>query len=427
MGSYIGGYPHVRIARSVKSDLYAKALVLEANGKRLAIVANDLVVVTPEIVQGTRKLIAERCGIEPEAVMICATHTHTSAEVRYRKSHPYDADPEYNADLVKRIARAVERACHAMFDAKLYVGKTEAAGLSRNRSVRLQNGRDIVCYSDPPKGTGHDDEIVGYAGPVDPSVQTLCVEDSQGRVRAMAVNFAAHPNKGRKADYYWAQWPGEAAAGIAEKYGKDVVTLVLQGAAGDISCAETQEKVGRAIGDAAIRGNEPANRAVERNFLDKRLNLLGIPYARRADLGEVIGYFRRLKELTVGEKRRLKSLYKYYDVWEHDNQLADVPVQCLRVGDTAIVGLPVEPFAAIGLEIKKRSPARRTFVVGYANDKIGYMPTVDQANRCGYGETPCETRHLAADAAEIVVEAAVQSLHDLWPEHMSADGSLAAN
>ncbi|HOJ76386.1 MAG TPA: hypothetical protein PLL65_20905, partial [Phycisphaerae bacterium] len=48
--------------------------------------------------------------------------------------------------------------------------------------------------------------------------------------------------------------------------------------------------------------------------------------------------------------------------------------------------IPGEPFAETGLAIRAQSPFRVTFVVGYAEGSIGYIPT-DEAYRDGGYET----------------------------------------
>jgi hypothetical protein len=48
-------------------------------------------------------------------------------------------------------------------------------------------------------------------------------------------------------------------------------------------------------------------------------------------------------------------------------------VQVIRLGALALVGLPGEPFAELGLTIKARSAAAQTLICGYANDWIGYL------------------------------------------------------
>lgn len=43
-------------------------------------------------------------------------------------------------------------------------------------------------------------------------------------------------------------------------------------------------------------------------------------------------------------------------------------VQVVRIGDVAIVGVPGECFTALGVEIKRRSPFRYTYVAELSND-----------------------------------------------------------
>jgi hypothetical protein len=65
---------------------------------------------------------------------------------------------------------------------------------------------------------------------------------------------------------------------------------------------------------------------------------------------------------------------------------APVPaeVQVIHLGDVALVGLPGEPFTELGLEIKARSVIPHTFVVGYANDYLGYLATLKAWQQGGY-------------------------------------------
>src|SRR5690606_5195282 len=50
-------------------------------------------------------------------------------------------------------------------------------------------------------------------------------------------------------------------------------------------------------------------------------------------------------------------------------------VQVFRIGESAWVALPGEIFVEIGLAIKAQSPTPNTFVVGLANDSLGYIAT----------------------------------------------------
>lgn len=412
LGAHLGGYFYDRIATSVKSDLYTRAMVFERDGKRLAIVSNDLICSIAEITDPAKQLIAERCGVGPDAVMVCATHTHTGPEIRNRKDLTFGADPGYNAELIQRIAGVVEEACQSMFEATVWVGSAEAEGYSMNKLRRLKSGDDL--YDLTGKWTGQAENFMGFAGPLDTSVQTLCLRDGEKRVRGLAVNFAAHPNS--KGEDIWAEWPGETARCIASVYGEDVPCLVLQGTAGDVDCRPglRRENVGKGVAGAAVMANERVERPVENVRLDCRLETLKIAcWTRTPEMAAVIEGYKQQEELGNLEKAAITC----YETWDKDGTIMDVPVQCLRIGDVAVVGLPAEIFTALGLEIKRYSPARQTFVVELANTRAsGYVPPIEQAHRGGYGERPIQTRWLAPEAGCLMVDSALKSLHELYSD-----------
>jgi neutral ceramidase len=281
----------------------------------------------------------------------------------------------------------------------------------------LEDGRDVATYTDLPDKPPYEGGIIGYASPMDNSVQTLSLRDSRNQIRAVAVNFAAHPNSGKKANYVWAEWPGETARRVAEEYGEDVPCLLLQGAAGDVQCTSkmSREQVGRSIAEVAVTIDTRVVKPMAIPVLDWRVETLKIPYCSRVELAKVIAYYRRKKTVTQEDERLVRRLIEFYELWDKEDQVADLPVQCLRIGDVAIVGLPGEPFTALGLDIKRRSPAKQTFVVGYANDwRAAYVAPADQVNRGTYGERPCEARYLVDTAAELMVESALDLLREMW-------------
>ena len=61
----------------------------------------------------------------------------------------------------------------------------------------------------------------------------------------------------------------------------------------------------------------------------------------------------------------------------------DVEVLGLRIGDFALVTFPGELTVRIGLNIKKTSPHKLTFVAGYTNGYIYYSPTAEQLLNVG--------------------------------------------
>ena len=61
----------------------------------------------------------------------------------------------------------------------------------------------------------------------------------------------------------------------------------------------------------------------------------------------------------------------------------EISFTAFRVNDTAIASVSGEPFAELGLEVKRRSPFAHTIFLGYTNGCIGYLPTPEAFDEGG--------------------------------------------
>jgi hypothetical protein len=68
----------------------------------------------------------------------------------------------------------------------------------------------------------------------------------------------------------------------------------------------------------------------------------------------------------------------------------EVEVAGLRVGDFVLVTFPGELTVEIGLNVKKSSPHKTTFVAGYTNGYIYYTPTAAQLRNAGEAQEDCD-------------------------------------
>lgn len=62
----------------------------------------------------------------------------------------------------------------------------------------------------------------------------------------------------------------------------------------------------------------------------------------------------------------------------------------LRVGDFRLVGFPGELSVEVGLNLKRRAPAPWSFVAGYCNGYLYYLPTASQRANPGYAQEDCD-------------------------------------
>lgn len=70
----------------------------------------------------------------------------------------------------------------------------------------------------------------------------------------------------------------------------------------------------------------------------------------------------------------------------------EVEVNALRVGDFVLLTFPGELSVQIGLNIKRRSPHRHTFVASYTNGYIYYAPTDEQLANRGWAQEDSDCR-----------------------------------
>ena len=415
LGTSLAGYFHDRVATWKRDDLFARALVVDSESERLALVSCDLLCPEQQVMDSAKEAIAAETGIPADRVLISTTHTHTGPELR--QGRPAPRMKEWTEQLPEKIALAVERAAAETFAATLRPGRTELTGYSYNRLFRQRDGSEVF-------GRRPETEVA-VAGPIDPELQTLSLVDEGGRLRALVVHFALHPDVigGGTADFISADWPGEVARSIGAVYGAEVVTLFLQGTAGDINHhahgptllpkrgPEKAVQLGRAVAGAAMVASERAE-PMTGVPIASAVETLSIPYYTRDE-----AFFRQLEGL---KKKPDPDPFERFTIstgesWPHDGETAAVPIQVMRLGDIGLVGLPAEIFARIGLEIKQFSPASFTYVVELANASVSsYVPTADQAERGAYGARPILSRWLCSDAGRRLADAAQVMLGRLW-------------
>lgn len=421
----MAGYFHSRIATSVARDLYATALVLENGGECLVMVSCDLIAMTDEICGPAFAEAERRYGVPLAHCVACATHTHTGPEVRHGSAVP--CCEEYIPKAAALLTQAVVDAFENRFEAVLCVGATRAPGLAHNRLSRCADGSEI--FGRQSLGS----PVIGAAGPEDDAVQTLSIYDTAKTLRAVAVNFACHPDisGGGKAQAIDADWPGEMADYLGRILGPDVVCMFWQGTAGDINHADHRataprwqpggrSTVARGVAGSALYALETAVPLGNLALAACRQELEIPYYVRDATLFALLD---ELKAKGAAGTYFEQNLVRRIEAWPNDGKTDRIAVSCLRIGDLAIAALPGEIFTGWGLEIKSYSPAKYTFVVELASSHdglTGYKATSDQALRGArakgaYGALPTLSQKHCPASGQMMTEAIIQSLYELWP------------
>lgn len=90
----------------------------------------------------------------------------------------------------------------------------------------------------------------------------------------------------------------------------------------------------------------------------------------------------------------------------------DVEIVGLRLGDFVLITFPGELTVQIGLNVKKASPHKNTFVAGYTNGYIYYCPTAEQLKNAGGAQEDSDCR-LAPEWQKLFEDKVAQMLNNL--------------
>ena len=207
--AYMAGYgSRNKLSEGTFDPLHARVLVLDDGGKRLAIVAIDLLWFPSERVPREAR---ERFGVG--LTLLCASHTHSGPD--YLHSKGWD-DPARKDKLLRwtedRVLDAIATATANLFPARLSVAQGDIA-LGYHRLVLQPNGRRTPLWRNPERIP---------IGPVDPRVAVIRVEDADaGTTRALLVNYACHPVCHGGSNYKFStDYPGAMAAKVEETLAK---------------------------------------------------------------------------------------------------------------------------------------------------------------------------------------------------------------
>ena len=161
-----GGVGPSEPAREKRGELTVRALVLEQNGTRVAIVGSDFLGFPSPLGNRVRRAVKD---IPPANIIITATHTHSAPDCY---GFP-GADGKPGCDL-----EYVEEVCDRMAEAI-----REATARLRPARVRIATGeaRGRIAYN--------------YYAPdlYDPRCSVIQCVDIEGKALATLVNYAVHP------------------------------------------------------------------------------------------------------------------------------------------------------------------------------------------------------------------------------------------
>lgn len=422
LGTPMAGYYYVRGAEGVHDDLYAKAMVMEKEGTRVAMVSCDLIEISAGLAADIRHLATSSTGIPADHIMISATHSHTGPVI-LSPSNMYGTDEEvrallseYMKGLPGLVAKSIIQANEGLQAATLSYGRGYEETISFNRRFFMTDG--TVGWN-PGK---LNPKIIKPAGPIDPEVGVLYAESTEGEALSTYVNFALHLDITGGLEIS-ADMPYTLSNILGGLKGEEMVTLFGQGCCGNINhinvkSGEPQkghaeaERIGTVLAGEVIKTYTRLE-ALAVGEIKARSEVVGLPLPEFSE-----DEFERALEITqkFGQKdaapfMEMVNAFKIVDVYERKGKPIEAEVQVFTLGDDlAVVSLPGEVFVELGIYIKERSPFPGTMVLELTNGSVDYIP-----DRKAFVEGNYEavSARCAPGSGEFLVERVLEILNEM--------------
>jgi neutral ceramidase len=385
----------------------------------------------PDILNEAKIIASEKTGIPVERMLISSTHTHSGPALNKRS----EATAAYYPSFVKGVSDSIIQAHAALRPASIGAASHPLPEEVFNRRWYLKEGKmplNPFGRLDRVKtNPGINPEVIEKpAGPTDPDITILSVQDEKRKPLAIFANYALHYVGGAPAGQMSADYFGEFARVMPSRLRADdkFVAMMSNGASGNINNIpfgvvrpprepfEQIRIVAQKAADTAWLAHQKIGKHQPKVILGMVEREVTLKYRRPND--QSIAEAKTV--LAVKDKTEIEKLPRHAQNYanntvkaaERSEPTLTVKLQAIRIGDFVICGIPFETFVEIGLDLKKRSPFPQTMVIGMANAKYGYLPTLEQHSLGGY-ETWLGTNQVQEDTSVILTDHLLEMMRSL--------------
>ena len=402
----IGGGIQPGYVKGQEGKLRAVATVIQSADTKLAIVACDVLMLNRDLLDPVASTIEKTTGIPSSNILINATHTHHAPSTC--TVHGYERDANFCRIVQDGIVNAVKLANDRLAPAQFQFALGEESSVGQNSRLLLAD--DSIFWVGPRE------DAVRPTGPFDPQLPVLSFMGSDQKPIATWFNHSTHTIGTRTVGVRSPSFYGLATQELEEERGG--IVGFLEGASGsthnlNLNCAEMVLRIKAAVVAAQDQSERQSNvRLVSRK---KEIRYRVRKFDEATEDQKVVKYcslrMPAYAEGTIEVFRKQRAVLAPQQGQERSTWL-----QVIIIGDVAIVGVPAEYFTGLGLEIKRRSPFRYTYVAELANDWIGYLPDRRGFQQGGYQTWMGLHSFTEPGLGESVVDQTVDMLKQLHKE-----------
>lgn len=361
------------------TDLWAKALVIQdERGERAVLVTLDLVGIGRDVSQAVCAELQIKHKLERRQIAFNCSHTHCGPVIANNLTTMYFYDEaqqklveEYTTELKQNMVRVVGEAFANIAPAKFAWGNgrtTFAVNRRNNKEPDVPQLRAANMLQ----------------GPVDHDVAVLSVTGTDGKLKAVVFGYACHATT--LSFYQWCgDWPGFAQSDLEAAH-PGTVALFFAGCGADqnplprrtVELAQEYGRMAATAVDAVLAGKtSPIS-----GTLVTRYEEIPLPFDTLPTRAQIEEDAKSTNKFIVG---RAKQLLKQLDSGKPLGPTYPYPVQLWRLGsDLNWFHLGGEVVVDYSLRLKAEHGPAKTWVAGYANDVMAYIPSLRVLKEGGY-------------------------------------------
>ena len=336
-----GGVGTPNPVKEKKGDLFVRAMVMEKDGQRVAVVGIDNLGWPAALGDQSRALVP---NIPPENIMIGATHTHSAPDAYGFPNEKGEvlADMEYLQWCVRQVADAINEAYKNLEPAALKVAVGEAKGQIAYNYYAPQ-------LYDPRCGV----------------IQAVSASGSKkGKVIATLVNYAIHPEViGSERGILTPDLCGPLYDRIESLAGG--IAVFMNGAQGGMVTADNRRPEGKEANDwkECVRiGELLADQAL---LIVKDAELQQNPELFCASKTIEFPVDSKLMQQLIDNSSMKLNMSDGYKI--------KTMLNLVNVGTAQILTIPGEALPNIGYYLKRKMQTNQPFLFGLTNDAFGYI------------------------------------------------------
>ena len=338
-----GGVGPAQPATRRVGDLTVRALVLEQDATRVAIVSADFLGFPAVLGNAVRAAVK---GVPPDNILIGATHTHSAPDCYgFPDGKGGTArDDKYLETVCARMAEAINEAVEKLQPAKLKIATGDAKGK--------------IAYN-------------YYAEQLyDPRCHVIQALDLTGRPIATLVNYAIHPEViGNQRGICSPDLIGPLYQRLTEKGGG--VGIFMNSAQGGMVTADNRQAAGQESGTWA------ECQRIGRLLADEALRIVNDAPEQTSP-----ALFCTARRLTLPvDSPLMRALLKQLPGSPGASAEAiTTQMNLVNIGNAQILTIPGEALPNIGYYLKRKMRGQHNLLFGLTNDAFGYILTKEDFN-----------------------------------------------